>query len=232
MEEIASEADKIGVAVIGGHTEVTSAVTRMVLSITALGRTLVDKLITTGGARPGDWLYLSKVAAIEGTTIIAAEKSIELKDWLTPEDLREVETLNQSLSVLGEGRIAAEVGVTAMHDVTEGGVLGAIWELCEASEVGCTVWQSEIVIPGVTERLAIRYAFDPLCLIGSGAMLMTVSPELAVQLEYKSEAAGITIRRIGMIEEKLVPRRLVGPDLQISEIGRPDVDPLYRVLKL
>lgn len=230
MEEIASEAAEIGVAIIGGHTEITSAVTRMVLSITALGRTKADKLITTGGAKPGDWLYLSKSAAIEGTIIIASEKSVEIKEWWSSEDNLELEGLKASLSVLPEGRIGAGAGVTAMHDVTEGGVLGAIWELCEASGVGCTVWQSEIPIANVTRLLSLKYDFDPLRMIGSGAMLMTTSPEQAPLLEKNSAEKGILLRRIGVMEDHLTPRRLIGKDMEIQFLEKPEVDPLYRVL--
>jgi hydrogenase expression/formation protein HypE len=232
MKEIAEAASEIGVSVIGGHTEVTSAVTRMVLSITALGRVSVDQLITTAGARAGDWLYMSKTAALEGTLIVAAEKSESLSSILTQEDQLELLELQNALSVLPEGKIGSEAGVSAMHDVTEGGAIGAIWELCEASGVGCTIWKSEIMVAAVTERLAEHFDFDPLRMIGSGSMLMTIPPERAQSLETAAQRDGIPLRRIGLIESDPGIRRLVGADMKIDHIDKPDVDPLYRVLGL
>lgn len=230
MEEIAEAAADIGVSVIGGHTEVTSAVTRMVLSVTALGRVPVGELISTAGAKPGDWIYMSKSAALEGTVIIAAEKSDQLAALLSQEDQDELELLQQSLSVLKEGRIGRMAGVSAMHDVTEGGTLGAIWEVCEASGTGCTIWGSEIVISGVTQKFAEIFEFNPLNMIGSGSMLMTISPDKAQILEAEAIRQGVSLRRIGVIEPDPAQRRMIGVDVEIVTIGKPDVDPLYRVL--
>jgi hydrogenase expression/formation protein HypE len=230
MEEIAEAAAEIGVSVIGGHTEVTSAVTRMVLSVTALGKVPVGELISTAGAKPGDWIYMSKSAALEGTVIIAAEKAEQLEALLSQEDQDELELLQQSLSVLKEGRMGRMAGVNAMHDVTEGGTLGAIWEVCEASGTGCTIWGSEIVIAGITQKFAEFFDFNPLNMIGSGSMLMTISPEKAQILEAEAIRQGVALRRIGVIEPDPAHRRMIVEDVEIVTIGKPDVDPLYRVL--
>lgn len=230
MEEIAEAAAEIGVSVIGGHTEVTSAVTRMVLSVTALGKVPVGELISTAGAKPGDWIYMSKSAALEGTVIIAAEKSEQLTSQLSQEDQEELALLQQSLSVLKEGRMGRMVGVSAMHDVTEGGTLGALWEVCEASGTGCTIWGSEIVVAGITQKLAEIFDFNPLNMIGSGSMLMTISPDKAQVLEAEAIRQGVPLRRIGVIEPDPGQRRMIGEDVEIVTIGKPDVDPLYRVL--
>lgn len=230
MEEIAEASDEIGVAVIGGHTEVTSAVTRMVLSVTALGRVPVGELISTAGAKAGDWIYMSKTAALEGTVIIAAEKSEQLEGLLEQKDMDELAQLQASLTVMPEGRIGRKTGVNAMHDVTEGGILGALWEVCEASDKGCTVWGSEIQVARVTRKLSEIFDFNPLNLIGSGSMLMTISPDKAQLLEAEAARSGVALRRIGIIEEDAAVRRLIGGDVEIETIGKPDVDPLYRVL--
>ena len=232
MEEISEEAARIGVSVLGGHTEVTTAVTRMVLSVTALGKVPVGELISTAGAKPGDYLYMSKTAALEGTVIIAGEKSAHLQGLLSPENIEELEILKKSLSVMPEGRIGRKVGVSAMHDVTEGGILGAVWEICEASGTGCTLWGAEIAIAEVTRRLAEIFDFNPLNMIGSGCMLMTISPEKAQMLEAEALREGVALRRIGIMEAASEERRMIVGDLEIVTIGRPDVDPLYAVLGL
>lgn len=232
MEELAEAAGDIGVSVIGGHTEITSAVNRVILSITAIGKTPVEALVTTAGAKPGDYLYMSKTAAVEGTVIIAAEKEDDLKDKLSAEERLELKQLEKGLSVLPEGRIGRETGVSAMHDVTEGGLLGAIWELCEASGTGCTIWKSEIEVALVTKKLAALFDFDPLKLIGSGSMLICAPPERSAALETAAAREGISLRRIGIMEPEPFERRLVGEDLEIRRIEKPDVDPLYRVLNL
>jgi len=78
MEDLAAACTEVGVALIGGHTEVTGAVTRPVVSGTMLGTVVRERLVTSGGARPGDIILLTKPVAIEGTAVLAREAAARL----------------------------------------------------------------------------------------------------------------------------------------------------------
>jgi len=99
-----------------------------VIISTAVGKVLKDKLVTTSGAKPGDDIIVTKAAGIEGTAIIAHDKEKELVDIIGKEAVERAKTFINYVSVLKEGIIAGTFGVNSMHDVTEGGILGAVWK--------------------------------------------------------------------------------------------------------
>ena len=129
MKDISSEAEAMDVMIIGGHTEVTDSVNRMIVSITALG--LVDKgekIIWTSGAKPGDKIIITKALGLEGTSILVNDFEEKSRAVLSEEELLEAKGYAMELSVLKEGRLMKSLA-TSMHDITEGGVLGALWEI-------------------------------------------------------------------------------------------------------
>lgn len=169
MEDIQRTAAGLGVEVIGGHTEITSRVKDCVVSVTAVGRAPKTRYVTSSGAGIGDDLVISKGVAIEATAILARDFGHTLPFKITKE---EIESLLKQLSVVPEGLIAAEYGVTAMHDITEGGLLGAVREICQASEVGAEIWEEQVPVPPLTQKIAEHLKLDPLALLSSGSMLM------------------------------------------------------------
>lgn len=171
MEGAHQAAVDLNVEIVGGHTEIVPAVTQPVFSATALGRVRPDRLITTAGAKPGYQLILTKAAGLEGTAILALDYGDRLRS-LEPAQLQRARALSAELSVVRDGLIAARNGATAMHDVTEGGVLGALYEMAEASGVGVTVWEEALPILPETRLICDELGLDPLRLISSGAMLI------------------------------------------------------------
>ncbi|MGB4589821.1 MAG: AIR synthase family protein [Clostridiaceae bacterium] len=177
MKDISSEAKKMDVMIIGGHTEVTDSVNRMIVSITALG--LVDKgekIIWTSGAKPGDKIIITKALGLEGTSILVNDFEEESRAVLSEEELLEAKNYALELSVLKEGRLMKSLA-TSMHDITEGGVLGALWEIKEASGKGFKVDEGKLPVRELTERLCNHFGLDPLRLISSGSMAITVTDE-------------------------------------------------------
>jgi hydrogenase maturation factor len=179
---IAREIDRacraIGIAVTGGHTEVTDAVTRPVVAGDMHGLLVASRVITAGGARPGDQLLLSKAAGIEGTAILARERGDELAKALSARLVRSAQNLRHrpGISVVTEAVIASRLGASAMHDPTEGGVRAALHEMAYASRVRLDVELDQIPIYAQTARICGHYAIDPLGLIGSGALLVALPP--------------------------------------------------------
>ncbi len=139
LKQIKEASSAMKIDVIGGHTEVTDAVNRLVLSITAIGKAKKDKLINTCGAKPGDSIIFTKYAATEGTAIISWLFEKELIKEFGEEFVNNSKNLISSISVVKEGLLAAQFNVSSMHDVTEGGVLGALWEIGTASGHGLKI---------------------------------------------------------------------------------------------
>lgn len=139
MEQIEEACAKSNVQVMGGHTEVTRAVNQPVISVTGVGKAREERLISTAGAKAGQDILVTKWIGIEGTSIIAKEKEKELKTRFSVDFVETAKGFEQYLSVLPEASAAVEFGISAMHDVTEGGIYGALWELAEASDVGLEI---------------------------------------------------------------------------------------------
>jgi thiamin-phosphate kinase len=226
MDQIASTAASLNVDIIGGHTEVTAAVNKIVISGTAVGIAKRDRLVTTSGARPGDGIVLTKYAGLEGTAILAADREGELKGTIDDKLLEEARGFVDLISVVREGIEAAAFGVTAMHDVTEGGVLGALWEMCEASGTGAVVDYERIPVASSTLAICSHYHLDPLKLISSGCMLIACSEgeELVQLLDRK----GIPASMIGVMTEG--DTRILRRDGLDIPVLQPGADELYKVV--
>ena len=172
MKEIMEEAAELKIAVMGGHTEVTAAVNQPLVSVTGVGKVKKGNLIATGGLKPGQELVMTKYAGLEGTAIIAAEKEKELLTRYSADFIGEAKALISMVSVVEDARIAREYSVTAMHDVTEGGIFGALWEVAVASKVGLEIELDKIPIKQQTVEICEYFDLNPYMLISSGSMLI------------------------------------------------------------
>lgn len=170
-DELAAAAREANVEIIGGHTEVTASVKRMVTCATVIARAGKNGLVMPSGMCAGDDLVLTKWAGLEGTSVIASDFAHRLPDFSAAE-LAEARGFIRHISVLKEGLFAASFGAHAMHDVTEGGVLGAAWEMAEASGCGLEICPERIPVHPLTAKLCATLGLDPLRLLSSGAMLI------------------------------------------------------------
>lgn len=200
MREIHQEAKKLNLEIIGGHTEVTAAVNKMVVSCTAIGKSRKGKAITTSGAQLGDDIVVTKKLAMEGTVILINEYREKLEEILSSEEIKEGLDYINYISVLKEGNIGARMEVNSMHDITEGGLLGALWEVAEASYKGFEIYEHKLPLSNVTKKLCTYLNLDPLRLISSGSMLITTSNGQQLVEELKSHGIEGTI--IGKITEQ------------------------------
>ncbi len=194
MADIQTTAAALEVEVMGGHTEITSKVKDCVVSVTAIGRAPKGCYVTSRGAKPGDKILITKGVGIEATAILAREYA-HLLSFTVTED--EVLFFTKQLSVVPEGILAAQYGVNAMHDITEGGLLGAIREICHASGVGAQIWEEKTPIHPLTAKITDELKLDPLGLLSSGSMLI-VAPDGEGLVEHLAEH-GITAFIVGEI---------------------------------
>ncbi|SDY51620.1 AIR synthase family protein [Tindallia californiensis] len=227
MQDAVKTAESLSVQIMGGHTEITDTVNQTIISTVAIGRQHREKLIKTGGAKAGDIVVMTKYAGLEGTAILAHDKEEELSCYLNKNLLDEAKELKHQISVVPEGLLAGELGVSAMHDATEGGVMGALWELAEASQLGLEVEQSNIPVLESTKAICHYFEIDAYRLISSGVMIMTIHPEKLNNLIETLRTQKIHTTVIGKMIEK--ERRILveGKTLTLKE---PEADELYRVL--
>ena len=137
MDDIDATARALNVEVLGGHTEVAPGITAPLVVMSGVGKARRDRIVTAGGGRPGDALVLTRAAALEGTHVLANDFAAQLRQLgVSAALLEEARGYREELSVVAAARLAAELGATAMHDPTEGGVVGAAWEMAEASGCG------------------------------------------------------------------------------------------------
>ena len=201
FSQIAAAASAIGVTVSGGHTEISTAVTRAVICGTMIGTVDQEALKLKSSIEPGNVLVMTKTAGNEGTAILAREFKERLAaSGLTTEELSAAEGFLDRLSVLPEARIGASLpSVKAMHDVTEGGVATAIYEVSAASGCGVEVELEAIPVDPVTKRLCRVCGLDPLGLIGSGSLLTVIEADWVNGYLQALGAAGIPAAVIGRI---------------------------------
>ncbi|MCP4425118.1 MAG: AIR synthase [Chloroflexi bacterium] len=204
MTQITDVCRELNIALIGGHTEITYGLDRPIVVGTLVGAVTPERLVTPRGATPGDRILLTKGVPIEAVAILAREFPERLADDLSASELAQARDFltNPGISVLRDAQIAARAGkVTAMHDPTEGGLAGALWELAEASGRSLVVNPALIPIPPLAARICRVFGLNPLATIASGALLLTASPEAAKSIRQALLAAGIACAEIGWVEE-------------------------------
>ena len=225
MKQVEETCHELNIQTIGGHTEVTRVVNQPVLTVTGVGKVKKGSFVTTGGAKEGDDVIVTKWVGLEGTSIIAREKEGELKKRFSPAFVEETAGFIRYLSVVPDAAVAVRHGVTAMHDVTEGGIFGALWEVAEASGVGLKINLKSIPIRQETIEVCEVFGLNPYQLISSGSMLMTAGN--GHDLVKKLEAEGIHATVVGKVTGGN-DRVLINED-EVRYLEPPKMDELYKI---
>ena len=205
MAQITQACAAFDIALCGGHTEVTPAVTQPVVIGQMMGVTHKNALFTSADACVGDVLILTKGLGIEATAIIARECEEQLREKCDTQFLEQAKNylVDPGISVLKDAQIAtATGGVHAMHDATEGGVATAVYELATAAELGVTVYSdkllgSPVLYGNITRTLCDMFGLNPLGIISSGAMLIAAEPEKGETICRALGTVGINADIIG-----------------------------------
>jgi hydrogenase expression/formation protein HypE len=219
FSQISEACKALGVSYCGGHTEVTSSVRIPVVVGQMLGEVAKGQLKPSSAARLGDDLIMTKVAAIEGTAIIALEKEKEVSIYFPKElILRAQEYLhNPGISIVKEAATAScFADVHALHDPTEGGVATGIFELATASDLGVEVHYEKIPMSEETKRLCEHFGVHPLGVFASGSLLITASPFSSKGVIDALRAEGINAVRIGTLVHKEKGMKLIKDSRSMS----------------
>ena len=228
MHDASRAAKELNVEIMGGHTEVTDAVNRVVISTTVIGKQGKDMLPDHKSIKVGDKLIITKYIGIEGTSIIAKEMEEKLKDKIGIERLEEAKSMDSMLSVVKEGVIAGRHKAKYMHDITEGGVYGAVWEAAIATKHGVIIHEESIPMMDVTREISELLGLNPYRLISSGSMVIIMGEEEFKYLQKELEEEGIKATVIGEITEEGIYTIKGGEKIEILP---PGSDELYKALK-
>ncbi len=211
MEEACDDLD---ISVVGGHTEVTPGLDRVLISGAMVGEAPKDRWISSKGAQPGDRLIFTKTAALEGTFILAMDRKEELAKALGEDLVERSKKFRNKLSVVEDASTALDSGdVHAMHDPTEEGLVGGLHELADASDMGFSITSSKVPVAKETKKICEHFEIDPLRTISSGSLIICVSTEDSEKV-------------VGGLKKKGIPAANIGEILDNSEMREMDEETL------
>lgn len=200
MEEIEEVCANLNVEIVGGHTEITDAVIRPVLTLTGIGKTEKKYITNTNGAKPFQDVVMTKWIGLEGTYLLAKERKEELLTRY-PESMIDVaEEFEKYLSVVPEAATAIKSGVCAMHDVSEGGIFSSLWQLAESSGVGLEIDMKKIPVKQETIEICEFFGLNPYYFVSGGSLLIVTDKGYDLVKELNQQGIYATV--IGKTTDK------------------------------
>ncbi|MCI9142296.1 MAG: hydrogenase maturation factor [Lachnospiraceae bacterium] len=222
MAEAEEKCGELSLQIAGGQTRITPAVKLPVATITGIGR-LWNKEIASGEAKPGQDIVLSKWIGLEGTAYLAGRNREKLLGRYPAWFVEEAEGFEQYLSIVPEAEIAVKRGVTVMHDASEGGIFGALWELAERLKAGLTVDMRRLPLRQETVEVCECCGANPYELLSGGCLIMISDDGPA--LEAALEAANIPAVTVGKITDS--NDRILLSGEEVRYLDRPKNDSIF-----
>lgn len=233
FDQVLKACNTAGVSLIGGHSEVSQGIDRPILVGCMLGEMEKGKLVRSSGAQSGDSIVITKGLAIEGTALLARDAAEKLAEaGVGEETIKEAGALlfNPGISVVDDARIACSSGnVHCLHDPTEGGLATGLWEVARAANVGVAVDEGSIPVLPHCQAICQATGLNPLGLLASGALIITLPPEDVPSLLSALESKGIDGYEIGQITDAEEGVHLMGSH-DLRDLPRFDRDELARFM--
>lgn len=230
-ETVHRECLKYGVSIITGHTARYAGCNYPMVGgavMTALGDE--DKYVTTRMARPGDSVIITKGAAIETCGLFAAAFPGLIAEKFGPEFLKEADSFFEKMSTVEDALAAADgdavkAGISCMHDATECGIWGGLFEIARASGTGIRINRDAIIVQDAPARICGYFGLDPYSTISEGTLIITARPGREPALLARLGAKNINAAVIGEVTS--------GRGVEVLEAGRgrtlehPVTDPFW-----
>ena len=226
MQDAESTCAKLGMEILGGHTEITDVVNQPLISVTGVGKVKQDELALATQMQADQDIVVTKWVGLEATAILAKEKEEQLRSVFSEDFIDTARKFDRYLSVIPEAKVACEVQVSAMHDITEGGVLGALWEMANGAGVGLEVDLRRIPIRQETVEICEFFKLNPYLIMSSGSMLMSTNDGKG--LVDRLESAGIPATIIGRTNDS--KDRIIKRGEEVRYLDKPQSDELYKVM--
>lgn len=226
MRSIQSSCEALGMVIVGGHTEVMSAVNKPIVNVTGIGKVKDGCLISTGGARAGMDIVVTKWVGLEGAVMLAEAKVDELCTRYSRAYIEQVLDYRDDLSAVEDALTAASYGVAAMHDIATGGIFAALWEMAGASKTGFVVDIKKIPLRQETVEICEYYDLNPYQMLSGGAML--IACEHGQGLVDALYEAGIPAAVIGAFTDN--NDKIIRYDDETRYLEPPKADEIRKVL--
>ena len=229
---ISSECAKMGISIISGHTaKYEGCHYPMVGGATVIAVGDRSKYVTPRDARVGDKIIVTKGAAIEATGLFAVTFEKKIASVFGAEFSKKASEIFYKMSVVDDALIAASVGVrdkgvTSMHDATECGVWGGLYEIAKASKVGMKIIKENIIVLPETKAICGYYNIDPYSSISEGTLLITARPDKADKIVKKLKDNNIDSSIVGSVVKEEEGIRVVENGKETA-LNHPRVDPFW-----
>jgi hydrogenase expression/formation protein HypE len=227
-----NECKKLGIAILGGHTG------RYVgCDYTIIGGGVMmtlapeNQYLSSSMSKPRDLLIMTKGVAIAATGILARVFPETIEKAYGSAFLKRAQSYFHQFSVVEDALTAASTGlrdegVTAMHDVTEGGLLGALYELSEASKIGLEIELSDVIVTEEAKLVCDLFEIDPYSTLSEGTLIISVKPEKAQKVLQALKLKKIKSKVIGKVTD-LRDGRWVKKNGVREALKKPSVDPYW-----
>jgi len=187
MKDMDRACEECGVDILSGHTEVTRVVKEPLITMTAIGAVKKDAMVHSSKVRPGMDIVATKWIGLEGTAILAKEKEKELRVRYAQPFIDKAKIFGQMMSILPEAAVAVKSDAGAMHDVSEGGIFGALWEMAESAGVGLEIDLKKIPIRQETVEICEFFDINPYKLLSGGCLLIATEDGNGLVMELEKE---------------------------------------------
>jgi hydrogenase maturation factor len=228
IRSISDTAESLGIAIVGGHTGWYDAVNMPIVGgVTVWGFAPNDQWISPGGAKDGDVILMTKGPAIEASALLSVVYKDRLQNRLSSELMEKLLSRVDQITVVKDALLAFEAGgVNAMHDATEGGVLGGLWEMHAASGLHLWAELDKVPVPEDINALARELEFDPWSAISEGTLLAAVKPDRVSEVRKVWSSVGIESAVLGRFDAQLKSNVLVRNNQKL-ELPEPEIDPFW-----
>jgi hydrogenase expression/formation protein HypE len=226
------ECDKIGMAIIAGHTgRYEGCEYPMIGGATVIGIGPKDRYVSPTMARPGDTVLITKGAAIEAAGLFAVTFPQRVAERYGEKAAREAEEIFWQMSVVEDALTSVEVGVrengvTSMHDATECGIWGGLFEVAQASGVGMTIDKEKIIVQDPVRNVCDLFGIDPYTSISEGTLILTCRPHKTQEVVRRLGDKGIPVSMVGEVVDARQGLRYFEHG-QSRELVHPQVDPFW-----
>lgn len=207
LKAVGRECKRLGIAIAGGHTgRYAGSGYTVVGGGTMLGVCGEDSYVTPAMAGEGDAVLITKGAPIGATAVLAASFPEVVEARAGSRVLRKARARMRDCSTVADAAAAARVGlrsrVTAMHDATEGGVLGAASELSSACGLPVFVDAEKVQVPEECEAVCEAFALDPLTTLSEGTLVVTCKRSAVQALAGALAGAGVESCEVGRVGKR------------------------------
>jgi hydrogenase expression/formation protein HypE len=222
---------ELDIAIVGGHTGYYPGFASPTIGgITVFAIADKDGYVTPADAKPGDDVILTKGPAIETAGILAVIREKELLEAYPSSLIEKAKALCKQMTVVKDALNAMDSGgVTAMHDATEGGVIGGLFEVANASNVGMEIDEALFIYPEEVKMVCEAFEIDPVSSIAEGSLLITASPTHSEDILRRLKVDGINASIIGKVTRDIRARTLKRLDGSLVPLAIPKQDPFWPV---